>query len=48
MSAKLRFANGDRLCGVAFPNRRVAKLGLRGNGVPVIGSNEPAHAGEPV
>ena len=47
MSAKLRFVNGDRLGGVAFPNRRLAKLELRGNGVPLIGSNESAHAEEP-
>ena len=36
MSAKLRFVNGDRLGGVAFPNRRLAKLELRGNGMPLI------------
>ena len=47
MSAKLRFVNGDRLGGVAFPSRRLAKLELRGNGVSLIGSNAPAHAEEP-
>ena len=47
MSAKLRFVNGDRLGGVAFPNRRLAKLELRGNGAPLIGSKAPAQAGKP-
>ena len=47
MSAKLRFVSGDGLGGVAFPNRRPAKLELRGNGVPLIGSKALAHAEEP-
>ena len=47
MFAKLRFVNGDRLDGLPFPNPHLAKLELRGNGVPLIGSKAPAHAEGP-
>ena len=47
MFAKLRFVNGDRLGGVASPNRRLAKLQLRGNAALLIGSKAPAHAEGP-
>lgn len=33
MSAKLRFVNYDRLDGVAFPIRRLAKLEFRSKGI---------------